>query len=281
MIIFIDSNGTENVIRNDQIAIDLFKRGSITPDTMVKTSIRGEWKKAKEIELFSEFVEVKEPQKEETIKEEAVIEENVSNIDEETKTISNEVIDNNHEDNIQYNSSVPSTKSEISEKEKIEFSEEKLSEPEINDNSNEETAQQETEPPVYQARHHKKVGFFKAIKICLSKYFDFKGRARRSEYWYFFLFIILGSVLLAFIEGLYSGLTGQLNVDESIFANIFYLLIGIPSLAVSVRRLHDIGRTGWWVLISFIPIAGSIILLIWHCIDGEKDTNIYGISPKY
>ena len=280
MIIFIDSNGTENVIRNDQIAIDLFKRGSITPDTMVKTSIRGEWKKAKEIEIFSDFVEVKESQKEETIKEEAVIEENVSNIDEETETISNEVTDSD-EDNIQYNSSVPSTKSEISKKEKIEFSEEKLSEPEINVNSNEETTQQEKEPPVYQARHHKKVGFFKAIKICLSKYFDFKGRARRSEYWYFFLFIILGSVLLAFIEGLYSGLTGQFNVDESIFANIFYLFIVIPSLAVSVRRLHDIGRTGWWVLISFIPIAGSIILLIWHCIDGEKDTNIYGLSPKY
>ena len=280
MIIFIDGNGTENVIRNDQIAIDIFKRGSITPDTMVKTSIRGEWKKAKEIEIFSEFVEVKETQKEEIIKEEPVIEENVSNTEEETETISNEVTDNK-EDNIQYNSSVPSTKSEISEKEKIEFSEEKLSAPETNVNSNVETAQQKRETPVYQARHHKKVGFFKAIKICLSKYFDFKGRARRSEYWYFFLFIIVGSVLLAFIEGLYSGLTGQFNVDESIFANIFYLLIGIPSLAVSVRRLHDIGRTGWWVLISFIPIAGSIILLIWHCIDGEKDTNIYGVSPKY
>ena len=220
MIIFIDSNGTENVIRNDQIAIDLFKRGSITPDTMVKTSIRGEWKKAKEIEIFSEFVEVKESQKEEIIKEEPVIEENVSNIEEETETISNEVTDNK-EDNIQYNSSVPSTKSDISEKENIEFSEEKLSEPKINVNSNEETAQQETEPPVYQARHHKKVGFVKAIKICFAKYFDFKGRARRSEYWYFFLFIVVGSVLLAFIEGLYSGLTGQFNVDESIFANIF------------------------------------------------------------
>ena len=281
MIIFIDINGTENVIRNDQIAIDLFKRGSITPDTMVKTSIRGEWKKAREIELFSEFAEVKETQKEKIVKEEAVIEENVSNIDEKTETISNEVIDNNDEDNIQYNSSVPSTKSDISKKENIEFSEEKLPEPEINVNSNEETTHKEKEPPVYQARHHKKVGFGKAIKVCLSKYFDFKGRARRSEYWYFFLFIVVGSVLLAFIEGLYSGLTGQFNVDESIFANIFYLLIGIPSLAVSVRRLHDIGRTGWWVLISFIPIAGSIILLIWHCIDGEKDTNIYGVSPKY
>ena len=138
MIIFIDSNGTENVIRNDQIAIDLFKRGSITPDTLVKTSIRGEWKIAKEIELFTEFVEVKDPQKEEIIKEKAVIEENVSNIEEEKETISNDVTDNK-EDNMQYNSSVPSTKSDMSNKENIEFSEEKLSEPEINVNSNEET----------------------------------------------------------------------------------------------------------------------------------------------
>ncbi|MDC3131092.1 DUF805 domain-containing protein [Pelagibacteraceae bacterium] len=281
MIIFIDSNGTENVIRNDQIAIDLFKRGSITSDTMVKTSIRGEWKKAKEIELFSEFVEVKEPQKEETIKEEAVIEENVSNIDEETKTISNEVIDNNDEDNIQYNSSVPSTKSDINEKENIEFSEEKLSEPDINNNSNKETAQQETEPPVYQARHHKKVGFGKAIKICFAKYFDFKGRARRSEYWYFLLFILLTSVVLGFIEGLLQVSMGWFDFEASLLANLFTLFILFPSIAVSVRRLHDIGRTGWWILISFIPIAGSIILLIWHCIDGEKDTNIYGVSPKY
>ena len=280
MIIFIDSNGTENVIRNDQIAIDLFKRGSITPDTMVKTSIRGEWKKAKEIELFSEYVEVKETIKEEIIKDGPIIEENVSNIEEVSETISNEVTDN-EEDNIQYNSSVPSTKSDMSNKENIEFSEEKLSEPEINVNSNEETTQQKTEPPVYQARHHKKVGFGKAIKICFAKYFDFKGRARRSEYWYFFLFVILVSFVLAFIEGFYAGYTGQLDFEQSVFANIFYLFVLIPSIAVSVRRLHDIGRTGWWFLISFIPIAGSIILLIWHCFDGEKDTNIYGVSPKY
>ncbi len=280
MIIFIDSNGTENVIRNDKIAKDLFKRGSITHDTMVKTSIRGEWKKAKEIEIFSEFVEVKEPQKEEIIKEEPVIEENVSNTEEETETISNEVT-NNKEDNIQYNSSVPSTKSDISEKENIEFSEEKLSEPEITVNSNEETAQQETEPPIYQARHHKKVGFGKAIKICFAKYFDFKGRARRSEYWYFLLFILLASVVLGFIEGLLNVSMGWFDYEASLLANLFTLFILFPSIAVSVRRLHDIGRTGWWILISFIPIIGTLVLLFWHCSDGEKETNIYGVSPKY
>ena len=128
---------------------------------------------------------------------------------------------------------------------------------------------------------HKKIGFMKAIKVCLSKYFDFKGRARRSEYWYFLLFVMLVSFTLAFAEGFYAGYTGQLDFEESIFANIFYLFVVIPSIAVSVRRLHDIGRTGWWVLISFIPIVGTLVLLIWHCADGEKDTNIYGVSPKY
>ena len=127
---------------------------------------------------------------------------------------------------------------------------------------------------------HKKIGFMKAIKVCLSKYFDFQGRARRSEYWYFILFIMLAVFTLSFAEGFYYGYTGQ-YFEEVILVNIFYLFVAIPSIAVSVRRLHDIGRTGWWILISFIPIIGTIILLIWHCTDGEKDTNIYGISPKY
>ena len=91
---------------------------------------------------------------------------------------------------------------------------------------------------------------------------------------------MLVSFTLSFAEGFYYGYTGQ-YFEDVILANIFYLFVLIPSIAVSVRRLHDIGRTGWWFLISFIPIAGSIILLIWHCFDGEKDTNIYGISPKY
>ena len=126
-------------------------------------------------------------------------------------------------------------------------------------------------------KSYKKMGLIEANKICFYKYFDFKGRARRAEYWYFILFIILVSFILGFIEGF----TGAFdNTDRSIYADIFSIFIIIPSISVSVRRLHDINRSGWWVLLTFLIIIGSIILLIWHCKDSDKEINRFGPNPK-
>lgn len=109
----------------------------------------------------------------------------------------------------------------------------------------------------------------------LKKYADFNGRARRTEYWTFALVnLIIGSIL-----GTLSAIP-LLGLIFKMLSGIFSLLILIPSLAVSVRRLHDIDKTGWFLLLCLIPIAGPIILLVFFCTDSNPGPNAYGESPK-
>ncbi|EDP59550.1 DUF805 domain-containing protein [Vibrio sp. AND4] len=105
----------------------------------------------------------------------------------------------------------------------------------------------------------------------LKKYALFSGRARRKEYWMFFLFNLIFSLVLGAIDGL---------LGTVFIGTIYGLAVLIPGIAVSVRRLHDIGRTGWWVLISFIPLIGLIVLIIFAATEGDKGTNEYGSDPK-
>jgi len=106
----------------------------------------------------------------------------------------------------------------------------------------------------------------------LKNYVGFQGRARRKEYWMFFLFNFLFTMLLSMIE-MMLGLGG-------ILSGIYGLAVLLPSIAVSVRRLHDIGRTGWWMLLSFIPIIGLIVLLVFAVFDSQPGENKYGPNPK-
>jgi uncharacterized membrane protein YhaH (DUF805 family) len=118
------------------------------------------------------------------------------------------------------------------------------------------------------------MGFGQAISSAFVNYFNFNGRATRPEYWYFVLF----SVILAIVAYLID--TFVLGFSADSFAGPAYIVytlgIIIPSLSVSVRRLHDIGRSGWWVLLSFIPIVGWIILIVWACQRGDDGSNGYG-----
>lgn len=116
------------------------------------------------------------------------------------------------------------------------------------------------------------MSFTDAIKSCFNNYANFNGRARRSEYWYFFLFYAVISIVLS-----------ALARNSSIFSfisGIFSLALLVPNLAVSIRRLHDIGRSGWYYLISFIPVVGQIIMIVWFCQDSVPGTNMYGMNPK-
>jgi uncharacterized membrane protein YhaH (DUF805 family) len=106
----------------------------------------------------------------------------------------------------------------------------------------------------------------------LKNYIGFQGRARRKEYWMFFLFNFLITMLLSIIEVML-GLGG-------ILSGIYGLFVLLPSIAVNVRRLHDIGRTGWWMLLSFIPVVGLIVLLIFAALDSQPGENKYGPNPK-
>lgn len=106
----------------------------------------------------------------------------------------------------------------------------------------------------------------------LKNYATFSGRARRKEYWMFALFnIIVGIVLIIidYIIGTYFALYG-----------LYCLGIILPSLAVSVRRLHDVNKSGWWIFISLIPLIGGIWLLVLFVTDGTAGDNQYGPSPK-
>jgi uncharacterized membrane protein YhaH (DUF805 family) len=112
----------------------------------------------------------------------------------------------------------------------------------------------------------------------LKKYAVFSGRSRRSEYWYFGLFYLIIYVLLAIVDGI----AGTYNEMSSVglLTGIFMLGVLIPSLAVSVRRLHDTDRTGWWLLIGLIPLIGAIILIVFSVQDSGAGTNRFGPNPK-
>jgi uncharacterized membrane protein YhaH (DUF805 family) len=112
----------------------------------------------------------------------------------------------------------------------------------------------------------------------LRKYAVFGGRSRRKEYWFFVLFVVVISTVLTIVDGLIGAYDRSTGVG--LLSAIFSLAILIPSISVSVRRLHDIDRTGWWVLISLVPLVGWIVLLVFHVQGGTPGTNRYGPNPK-
>ncbi|MFI1735700.1 DUF805 domain-containing protein [Streptomyces acidicola] len=106
----------------------------------------------------------------------------------------------------------------------------------------------------------------------LKKYAVFSGRARRKEYWMFALFASIIYVVLAAI--------GFTVLDSLVPALVFYVAVLLPALGVTVRRLHDTGRTGWWILIGVVPLVGEIVMLVFLCGDSEAGENQYGPNPK-
>ncbi len=108
------------------------------------------------------------------------------------------------------------------------------------------------------------MSIIESIKLGFSKYFDFKTRSTRSEYWYWILFLVVTSlILMRFIPILL----------------IFIGAVTIPTFAVAVRRLHEFNRSGWWLLLDFITVVGEIILVIWCCQKGTERPNRYGLAP--
>lgn len=108
----------------------------------------------------------------------------------------------------------------------------------------------------------------------LKNYVGFQGRARRKEYWMFILFNVLASLVLSIVGGIISQTLGL------ILTYGYMLAVLLPSLAVAVRRLHDTGKSGWFVLLSLIPVVGSIILLVFLVQEGQSADNQYGSDPK-
>jgi uncharacterized membrane protein YhaH (DUF805 family) len=119
------------------------------------------------------------------------------------------------------------------------------------------------------------MGFGGAIATCFRKYVDFTGRARRAEYWWFVLFycLLIGALTIVDV------MVMSARAGGGVLSSLASLALFLPTLAVAVRRLHDTDRTGWWVLIGFIPLIGWIIYLVFVCQRGTEGPNRFGPDP--
>jgi uncharacterized membrane protein YhaH (DUF805 family) len=123
------------------------------------------------------------------------------------------------------------------------------------------------------------MSFGQAVRTVFSKYATFSGRARRSEYWWWYLFVTLVFVAAGILDAATGLNYGDASYGGGWLSSIAGLALLLPNLAVGVRRLHDTGRTGWWLLIGLIPFIGVIVLLYFFILDSEND-NQYGPYPK-
>ena len=117
-----------------------------------------------------------------------------------------------------------------------------------------------------------------------NRYAKFDGRASRSEYWYFTLFYLILSFIVGMIDALVlNPMMGVAPADVAqggILRIIVALALLVPSIALIIRRLHDTGKSGWWLLIVLIPIVGALVLLYFYVVDSERGMNRFGMNPK-
>ena len=115
------------------------------------------------------------------------------------------------------------------------------------------------------------MSFGEAIASGFGHYVNFQGRAPRSEFWYWVLFVLILTIIASIVDNAIIGLP--------IVGTIVSLGLLLPGLSMSIRRLHDIDRTGWWVLIGLVPLIGAILLIVWACFRGTTGPNSYGADP--
>jgi uncharacterized membrane protein YhaH (DUF805 family) len=114
------------------------------------------------------------------------------------------------------------------------------------------------------------MNFWQAIKSGFSNYVAFSGRSARSEFWYWCLFYLLAAMVTAIIDD---------AIGVQVTVSLFGLAALLPTIAVNVRRLHDIDRSGWWFLLNLLPIIGAIIMIVWFCARGTVGPNRFGPDP--
>ena len=126
-----------------------------------------------------------------------------------------------------------------------------------------------------------RIRFFDAIKKAINSIGDYKTRSRRSELWFWVLGVFIVTFILVFILVLISMIAEFFGIIALIIYIVYGIGIFIISLPLGVRRLHDIGYVGWWMLLGLIPIVGEIILIVFFCFDSVRESNEWGESPKY
>jgi len=111
----------------------------------------------------------------------------------------------------------------------------------------------------------------------LKKYAEFSGRARRKEYWMFFLFNLIIWIVLIFLDSTFGTMNAQYGIG--MLTALYALATLLPNIGVTIRRLHDTDRSGWWILLALIPLVG-IVLLVFMCLEGTRGDNRFGPDPK-
>jgi len=122
------------------------------------------------------------------------------------------------------------------------------------------------------------MGFMDAVKKCLSNYVTFSGRASRSEFWWFALFVFVGNFVFGILDSLLFGGMGGGN-QVSLLGALFSLGMLLPSIAAGVRRLHDRDMAGWWYLLVLVPLIGALVLLFIFVQKGSDGDNRFGADP--
>lgn len=279
---FIDNNGSEISVNSLSSLQALVDSETIKENTKVKAGLRGKWTTAAEIEelVFAsekivEDEKIEEPENDiksfitETDNTEEILEEEV---------VQEEKIDETHKEQKVEKLEEPAEekKSEAViqpwQNDKVENAIDDLEETETEDfeEKSEYDQDEEQRDKTYDDENVIGLNFAEAISICFKKYFNFKDRASRSEYWYFQLL-----VTPIFIWAQFPSNDNQILILQLIL--VFGLLI--PAVAVGVRRFHDKDKSGWWILISLVPYVGSFIILIMLIDKGTEGTNRFGNYP--
>ena len=127
------------------------------------------------------------------------------------------------------------------------------------------------------------MNFVEAVKSGYQNYVNFSARSSRSAFWWWALFQIVVSIVIAMVEGGGSSSVGDgmmsANYNAGPIGIVWSLANLLPGIAIGVRRLHDLDKSGWWVLIALIPLIGAIILIVWYCSKGTTGDNRFGADP--
>ena len=266
---FKDSNGAEITVNSLSSLKALIDSETVKENTQVKAGLRGKWTAAINIDelrdLFNKKVE--ETEEPESSKED------IKSFISKEEPIKQEIISKSINDKEEFKEEV---KEEVNEEVVVEKMET------INNNqapvkSFEDELKTDEELQDYELKRDKTydddnvigINIFEAVGICFKKYFVLKGRASRSEYWYFYLFSLILYVIPFFLGG----------ENADLFIGLLFLILTIPGFTVSVRRLHDIDKSGWYVFIYLIPFIGGLIMLVMCATVGTQGKNQFGEYP--
>jgi len=270
---FIDNNGAEITVNSLSSLQTLVESDTIKENTKVKAGLRGKWIKAEDLnELKFKEKKIEEiPKKTEDIKSIITREATSPTKKEKNKNIKAPKVELKST-KVEETPVQDTETTEVEEKDIVK-SEDSMESPieELISTTKETQSKTEEEKlqEIYADTKMEDIDLFNAIKICFQKFFIFTNRASRSEYWWFILFYTIFASIPTFVP----------NENLVVFGYIMSLLLFIPGIAVTVRRLHDINKSGWFIFISLIPILGSIIVLVMTIEKGTLGKNRFGEYP--